>query len=112
MAGNDAKATAEMLEMMERQVGQMVRLIDDLLDLSRISRGAIELRKQHLDAAEVVKTAIETSHPLMEACEHQLTVSLPSRPLIVNGDLTRLAQVVSNLLNNAAKYTPNGGISR
>jgi PAS domain S-box-containing protein len=109
LSGNDAQATGEMRDMMERQVEQMVRLVDDLLDLSRISRGTIELRKARHDLADIVRSAVETSHPLIEAAHHQLAVSLPKEPLTVNADLTRLAQVVSNLLNNAAKYTPDGG---
>jgi signal transduction histidine kinase/CheY-like chemotaxis protein len=109
LAGNNSVAAAEARSMMERQFGQMVRLIDDLLDLSRITKGKIELRKQELDLAGAVRDAVETSRPLIEAAGHQLTVTLPPGPVYVNGDRTRLAQVFANLLNNSAKYTPQGG---
>ncbi len=100
---------ANVREMMERQLQQMVRLVDDLLDVSRITKGKIELRKERLALATVVQSAQEISRPLIETARHELTVNLPSEPLLVDGDLTRLAQVLSNLLNNAAKYTPEGG---
>ncbi|HWG42501.1 MAG TPA: ATP-binding protein [Gemmataceae bacterium] len=109
LAGNNSAAAAEARSMMERQFGQMVRLIDDLLDLSRITKGKIELRKQELDLAGAVQDAVETSRPLIEASGHQLTVTLPPGPVYVDGDRTRLAQVFANLLNNSAKYTPPGG---
>ena len=96
-------------EMMERQLLQMVRLVDDLLDVSRITRGKIDLRRERIVLAKVVETALESTRPLIEAANHDLTVTLPPEPLIVNGDLNRLAQVLSNLLNNAAKYTNDGG---
>lgn len=83
--------------------------MDDLLDVSRITRGKIELRKEPLDVAVIVQRAVETSRPLIDARRHALTVHLPPEPLWVEGDLIRLAQVVSNLLNNAAKYTDEGG---
>ncbi len=86
---------------MERQVGQMTRLVDDLLDLSRITRDRIELRKQRIDLASVVNDAVETSRPLIDAAGHTLTISLPASPIFVDVDPTRMAQVVSNLLNNA-----------
>jgi PAS domain S-box-containing protein len=96
-------------EMMERQVEYMVRLVDDLLDVSRIVRGKVELRREPVELAAVVARAVETSQPIIDAEGHQLTHSAPPEPLWVNGDLVRLAQVVSNLLNNAAKYTERGG---
>jgi len=96
-------------EMMQRQLGHMVRLIDDLLDVSRIGRGKIRLKREPVSLELVVEHAVETSRPLIEAGGHQLTVHTPDPPLWVNGDLTRLAQVVGNLLNNSAKYTPEGG---
>jgi PAS domain S-box-containing protein len=96
-------------EMMERQLQNMVRLVDDLLDVSRITRGKIELRKEHVGLAVVVQSAVETSRPLIEAGKHELNVSLPSEPIYVNADITRLAQVFANLLNNSAKYTQRGG---
>ena len=96
-------------EMMERQLQQMVRLVDDLLDVSRITRGKIELRKERVGLAVVVQSAVETSRPLIEACNHELTVTLPPTPVYVDADVTRLAQAFSNLLNNSAKYTERGG---
>jgi CheY-like chemotaxis protein len=95
-----------------RQVTHLVRLVDDLLDVSRITRGKIRLEMQPLDAASIVAAAVETSTPLIEANGHRLTVELPAEPLSVIGDAARLAQVLSNLLNNAAKYTPSGGSIR
>ena len=96
-------------DMMERQVNHMVRLVDDLLEVSRISRGKIELRKERIDLAAVVRTSVETSRPLIEAVGHQLSVTFSPEPLVVEGDPVRLAQVFANLLNNAAKYTDPGG---
>jgi PAS domain S-box-containing protein len=95
--------------MIERQVQQMVRLIDDLLDLSRISRGKFELRRERVALAMVLQNAMETSRPLIEQSGHELTLSLPPEPVFVDADVTRLAQVFANLLNNAAKYTERGG---
>jgi PAS domain S-box-containing protein len=95
--------------LIERQVESLTRLVDDLLDVSRITQGKIALRRENLDLAAVVARAIETSRPLIEARKHNLTVNLPSRSMRLNGDLLRLAQVISNLLNNAAKYTGEGG---
>jgi signal transduction histidine kinase len=95
--------------MMDRQLTHLVRLIDDLLDVSRVSRGRIDLRKRQMSLQEAVHSALETSRPLIEANEHSLHLDIPESPLWVDGDLTRLAQVVSNLLNNAAKYTSAGG---
>ncbi|WP_235209269.1 transporter substrate-binding domain-containing protein [Methylobacter sp. BBA5.1] len=96
-------------DVISRQVEQLVRLVDDLMDVSRISRGKIELKKDLLEVAVIVQRAVETSQPLIDARRHELSVRLPSEPLIVEGDLVRLSQVVSNLLNNAAKYTDEGG---
>jgi PAS domain S-box-containing protein len=109
LARNDSDAVEEARAMMERQLGQMIRLIDDLLDVSRISRGKIELRKERVELAKVVQRAVETSRPLIEALDHDLAINVPSEPIYVDADLTRLAQVFSNLLNNAAKYTERGG---
>jgi CheY-like chemotaxis protein/two-component sensor histidine kinase len=95
--------------MIERQVQQMVRLVDDLLDLSRISRGKTELRQERVELAAVLYSAVETSRPLIEQSGHELTVTLPPEPIPLDGDPTRLAQVFSNLLNNAAKYTAGAG---
>lgn len=95
--------------MIERQVNHLVRLVDDLLDVSRISRGKIQLQKAPLDLAIVVQQAVETSRPLIDSRRHRLSVVLPPEPVRADGDFTRLTQVVSNLLNNAAKYTDEGG---
>jgi PAS domain S-box-containing protein len=94
---------------MERQVGQLVRLVDDLLEVSRITRGMVPLHVQSVALADVVERAIETSRPLLDAAHHALVVSLPAEPLLLQADPVRLAQVLSNLLNNAAKYTEAGG---
>ncbi|MGN6366407.1 response regulator [Asticcacaulis taihuensis] len=99
----------EVRGMMDRQLTHMVRLIDDLLDVSRVSRGRIDLRKARMSLQSAVQSALETSRPLIEDNRHKLILDIPEAPLWVEGDLTRLAQVVSNLLNNAAKYTPPGG---
>lgn len=94
---------------MERQVEQLVRLVDDLLDVSRIMRGKLELRREPVEMAVVIARAVETSQPLISAEGHQLRSDIQSEPLQVDGDPVRLAQIVSNLLNNAAKYTDRGG---
>ncbi|MGQ0594541.1 MAG: chemotaxis protein CheB [Gammaproteobacteria bacterium] len=96
-------------EMMERQLGQMVRLVDDLLDASRISRGKIDLRKERIELASAVHHAVETARPLYESMDHELTITLPPQPVYLNADPARLAQVVGNLLNNACKFTERGG---
>ena len=97
------------LTMMERQLGQMVRLIDDLLDVSRISRGVVTLKRTRVPLSSVVDTAVETSRPLIDAANHQFKLTVPVDAVWLNVDVTRIAQVISNLLNNAAKYTPAGG---
>lgn len=107
--GHQPEEVERLREMIERQLGQMVRLVDDLLDISRITRGKIQLRKAPVDLAQVVSMAIEISRPLVEERGHELTVTLPETPLRVYADATRLAQVLSNLLNNAAKYTEAAG---
>jgi signal transduction histidine kinase len=96
-------------DVIDRQVTHLVRLVDELLDVSRITRGKIRLELGHLCLADVVGAAVETSRPLIEAGRHHLTVSVPVQPIWVHADEARLAQVLSNLLNNAAKYTPPGG---
>ena len=95
--------------MMERQLTQMVRLVDDLLDVNRVSRGKIELRRETIDLAEALESALETSRPNIEAAHHEMLVLRPPEPIFVDADLTRLSQVFGNLLNNAAKYTDPGG---
>jgi len=93
----------------ERQTGHLVHLVDDLLEVSRMIRGKIVLQKSGVQLSEFVQHAVDTSQPLIRARKHQLRVSLPSGPVSVDGDLTRLAQALANLLNNAAKYTDEGG---
>ena len=105
----DREAHEQARSVMQRQVDQMVRLVDDLLDVSRISRGKLELRKEPVQLRPVVSSAVEISRPLIEHMGHELTVTLPKQPIIVDADLTRLAQVFSNLLNNSAKYMNRGG---
>ena len=92
-----------------RQLRQLVRLVDDLLDVSRITRGKIELKMESIDVARVVAAAAETSRPYIDAMQHSLLVSVPSEPLRLKGDFARVSQVLANLLNNAAKYTEKGG---
>jgi len=96
-------------DVIDRQVTQMTRLIDDLMDVARITRGTFELRRHRAGLHEVIRVAVETSRPVIDASRHELTVRLPSEPVYLDADVIRLAQVFSNLLNNAAKYTPSGG---
>lgn len=96
-------------EIMERQIGHMVRLVDDLLDVSRISRGTIELRKQPIDLASVLSHGVEAATPNIVNMQQTLKITQPSQPIHLNGDLTRLAQALSNLLNNASRYTERAG---
>jgi signal transduction histidine kinase/ActR/RegA family two-component response regulator len=106
--GSDAQL-AWCLAVIERQTRHLTRLVDDLLDISRITRGIIELRMAPLDLADILARAIETSRPLIEARQHRLHVRFPRGRVGVTGDLVRLTQVVSNLLTNAAKFTDEGG---
>ncbi|HWM90126.1 MAG TPA: ATP-binding protein [Thermoanaerobaculia bacterium] len=96
-------------DVIERQVHQMTRLVDDLLDVSRITRGKIVLRKERVELAEVVSSAVDASRSLVEESNHQLTVTMPPDPVHLEADSARLSQVLFNLLNNAAKYTNPGG---
>lgn len=96
-------------QMMERQLSHLVNLVDDLLDVSRVSRGKINLQKQRLTLKTVIEHAIEICQPLLQAADHQLILTIPEVPIWVEGDLTRLSQVLSNLLNNATKFTPPAG---
>jgi PAS domain S-box-containing protein len=109
MPGTEATMVNQARGMMERQMHQMVRLVDDLLDISRIIRGKIELRKEPVDLAVAVCRALETAQPVVESQGHELTVSLPKQAVWVEGDLIRLSQVIANLLTNAAKYTDKAG---
>lgn len=106
----DARSAKE-YQVIERQVTHMIRLVDDLLDVSRIARGKIELKRKHLDVRDAVAKAIEIAGPLLEQRGHHFVVKAPQRPLIVDGDEARLTQVFTNLLTNAAKYTePDGHV--
>ena len=105
----DARTVRSASEILDRQVGHMVRQVDDLLDVSRISQGKIELRKERTELVPVVNHAIEATRPHCESLGHELTVTLPRNPVYVHGDPIRLAQVVGNLLNNACKFTDKGG---
>ncbi|MFO0890229.1 MAG: PAS domain S-box protein [Isosphaeraceae bacterium] len=109
LAGSNAEMAAAAREIMERQLAHMVRLVDDLLDISRVTSGKLELRRAVVPLSDVVAGAIETARPAIEAGGHSLDLSLPPKPLVLDVDLTRLAQVFSNLLTNAARYTAPGG---
>jgi signal transduction histidine kinase len=109
MTGSAGPEFARTMAVMERQVAHLVRLVDDLLEVSRITRGVIAVRREPLDLLAVLRSAVETTQPLFDAARHELVVDLPSAPLIVSGDAVRLTQVFANLLTNAAKYTNPGG---
>ena len=109
LAQADAGMVDKARAMMERQVEQMTRLIDDLMDVSRISQGKIQLRKTVMPLANAVRSAVESSRALIDGQGHELVVDVPPEPIYVDGDLVRLSQVIANLLNNAAKYTDRGG---
>jgi signal transduction histidine kinase len=96
-------------DIVERQVRQLARLVDDLLEVSRFTRGKISLHLERIDIATVLRSAIETSRPVIDAARHELVEKFPPEPVFVNGDALRLGQVFANLLNNAAKYTNDGG---
>jgi signal transduction histidine kinase/CheY-like chemotaxis protein len=105
----DAQSAARQLDLMRRQVDHMVRLVDDLMEMSRITRGKVRLQRVPVPLDMVIDDAVELSRPLVEAAGHVLVVERSGEPLVVDGDSVRLTQVFSNLLNNAAKYTPGGG---
>jgi PAS domain S-box-containing protein len=109
LKGSDLPEARRCRSVIERQVEHLTRLIDDLLDISRISRNKLELRRERIELAEVINSAVESSRPLVEQRGHELTVTLPPEPVYLNGDMVRLAQTFLNLLNNAAKYTERGG---
>jgi signal transduction histidine kinase/ActR/RegA family two-component response regulator len=102
-------AADQVCEVIERQVAHLVRLVDDLLEVSRITRGKVELRLEPVELAAVIRSAVEASRPVINASGHQLAISLPTEPVVLMGDSVRLTQSFINLLNNAAKYTNNGG---
>jgi PAS domain S-box-containing protein len=105
----DRNLLLEAQSVMKRQVGQLTRLVDDLLDVSRITRDKLDLRTEPIELATVIKEAVETSRPLIDAAGHALTLDLPAEEIFINADLARMSQVFSNLLNNSAKYTERGG---
>jgi PAS domain S-box-containing protein len=109
LAGGQLDIIEQTRAMMERQLTQMVRLVDDLMDVSRISQGKLELRKERVPISAVLDSAVESSRPLIEQMGHKLTITLPEQPIFLDADMTRLAQVFLNLLNNAAKYSERDG---
>jgi len=109
LRSGDAQATQRATDIMERQLRQMVRLVDDLLDVSRINTGKFTIKSGRVELKAVVNDALEVVRPYIELHGHELVIDLPDRPVFLNGDATRLAQILSNLLNNAAKYTNRGG---
>lgn len=109
LAADDRDTIAKTREMMDRQLSHMVRLIDDLLDVSRLSRNKLHLQKTRVGLAEVLSDAIEAASPAIADAKHRLHTSLPTEPVFIDGDRTRLSQVFGNLLINSAKYTPPGG---
>ena len=109
LAGDNPAAIARVRDMLERQVGNMVHLVDDLLDIARITSGKIELKRARVALRQLIDSAVETSMPLLEARHHTLALDLPAAALWIDADQTRMVQVLSNLLNNAAKFTPPQG---
>ena len=111
-AGTDGEIIKRAHETIERQLGQMVRLVDDLLDLNRITHDRLELRRSEVELSTVIQQAVEVARPLIDAAGHKLIVDLPDEPIYLNADRARLAQVFGNLLNNSSKYTrPHGTIT-
>jgi two-component system CheB/CheR fusion protein len=100
---------ARVRQVLTRQVDHMVRIVDDLLDVSRIAQGKVELRKEHVRLSRIVESAVELCRPVVNAAQHVLTVSIPDEPVVLDADPIRLTQVLANLLNNAVKFTPPGG---
>ncbi|MCY0853289.1 ATP-binding protein [Cupriavidus sp. D39] len=107
--GGDAQKVKPVIEMMQRQIGQIVRLVDDLLDVHRISRGKLELCKERVELTSVVHHAVEACRPSIEEANQKLVVRLPAKPLYLDADSVRLVEVISNLLSNACKFTGQGG---
>ena len=111
-AGNDGEILQRAHETLERQLNQMIRLVDDLLDLNRITHDRLELRRSEVELSSVIQQAVEVAHPLIDAAQQELIVDLPKEPVYLDADRARLAQVFGNLLNNSCKYTrPNGTIA-
>lgn len=108
-ASNDATSMAQLREMMERQLGQLVRLVNDLLDVARVTSGQMMLRKERVALQEILQSALEASEPLRMTAKNSLTLNLPAEPLHLEADPTRLTQVFTNILNNAAQYSAAGG---
>jgi PAS domain S-box-containing protein len=109
LTGDVSPTVRHVHDMLERQVGHLVRLVDDLLDVSRITHGRIELQRQRFDFADAVRVAVDVTRPVIEARRQHLSVAVPSEPLPVDGDLSRLTQAVTKLLQNATKFTHEGG---
>ncbi len=109
LSQNDPEVLEEIRHTLERQTQQLITLVDDLLDVSRMTLGKLNLRKCRVLLSDVVKSAVEASEPLMAEAGHELTIAIPEHPIYLDADPHRLAQVLSNLLNNASKYTPDGG---
>ncbi len=109
LARGDGEVAEQVHAVMERQVDHLIRLVDDLMEVSRITRGKVELKRERVDLADVVRSAVETSRPLIDASGHRLTLDLAPETMLLEADPVRLAQVLANLLNNAAKYTEDGG---
>jgi signal transduction histidine kinase/ActR/RegA family two-component response regulator len=108
-AADDSRIIESTRAIMERQVVHMVRLVDDLLDMSRMTSGRLQLRKTRVELADVLNLAVETAKPLIDVAKHELTIAIPPQPIYVQADSTRLAQVFANLLHNSVKYTGPGG---
>ena len=106
---NNREEMERLRKMMERQVQQMIRLIDDLLDLSRITRGKVHLRQQPVEISTLINGAVEAIGPFIMRCRHELTIDVPEQPVLVYADVARLVQVMANMLHNAAKYTSHAG---
>lgn len=109
LSGDDPAKVAEVRPILERQTKQLISLVDDLLDVSRITRGKFDLKKCQVELSEVVRSAVEASTPIIDELAHNLEVSIPEQTITLEADPHRLAQVLANLLNNSAKYTPEGG---
>jgi signal transduction histidine kinase len=107
--GVPAQMADDARKMIDRQLAQMARLLDDLLDVSRVTRGVLEIRCEQVDLREIIETAVASTRPLADAAQQELAVSVPAEPLSVSGDPVRLTQILGNLLHNATKYTPAGG---